>query len=153
MSGGLLLSIELINRRETDEVSCRIRLGSAMLVVAQPALGGGTADAIYYKRYVLTINDRQPTAEAVAVKDGRILAVGSKAEVLKTAGQDTKRIDIGGRTLLRIRGFPRPHVHHRLQATTANLLHRGRQGKGHRSLQALLTDWATNNAAAVKKVG
>jgi len=75
-------------------------LALPMLVVAQPALGGGTADAIYYNGTVLTINDRQPTAEAVAVKDGRILAVGSKAEVLKTAGQDTKRIDIGGRTLL-----------------------------------------------------
>ena len=130
-------------------------LALPMLVVAQPALGGGTADAIYYNGTVLTINDRQPTAEAVAVKDGRILAVGSKAEVLKTAGQDTKRIDIGGRTLLP--GFVDSHGHTYiigLQATTANLLPPpdGR-GKDIASLQALLRDWATNNAAAVKKVG
>ena len=130
-------------------------LALPMLVVAQPALGGGTADAIYYNGTVLTINDRQPTAEAVAVRDGRILAVGSKAEVLKTAGQDTKRIDIGGRTLLP--GFVDSHGHTYiigLQATTANLLPPpdGR-GKDIASLQALLRDWATNNAAAVKKVG
>jgi len=43
------------------------------------------ADLIYYKGIILNINDNQPIAEAVAVKDGKILAVGAEADVLQTA--------------------------------------------------------------------
>ena len=41
------------------------------------ALSADTADTIYHNGAILTVNDAQPTAEAVAVKDGRIIAVGS----------------------------------------------------------------------------
>ena len=34
------------------------------------------ADTIYVGGDIVTINDAQPTAEALAVKDGKILAVG-----------------------------------------------------------------------------
>jgi len=34
------------------------------------------ADAIYHGGDVVTIDDNNPTAEAVAIKDGRIIAVG-----------------------------------------------------------------------------
>jgi len=64
------------------------------------SLGAATADIIYHNGTILTINDNQPTAEAVAVKDGKIIAVGTQAEVLKTAGGNTKKIDIGGKTML-----------------------------------------------------
>jgi predicted amidohydrolase YtcJ len=39
-------------------------------------------------------------AEAVAVKDGRILAVGSEAEVAEAAGPATRRIELGGRVAM-----------------------------------------------------
>jgi hypothetical protein len=39
------------------------------------------ADAIYAGGPIITMNDAAPRAEAVAVKDGRIIAVGTKAEV------------------------------------------------------------------------
>ena len=41
------------------------------------------ADTIYRDGNIITINDAQPSAQAIAIKDGLILAVGSDAEVLK----------------------------------------------------------------------
>ncbi|MGH8510572.1 MAG: hypothetical protein ACREU8_04105, partial [Gammaproteobacteria bacterium] len=40
------------------------------------------ADVIYAGGDVVTINDKQPVAEAVAVKEGKIVAVGSREAVL-----------------------------------------------------------------------
>ena len=60
------------------------------------------ADSIYHNATILTIDDTQPKAEAVAVKDGKILAVGTKEEVLKTKNRSTKMIDIQGRTIQKI---------------------------------------------------
>lgn len=119
------------------------------------SLGAETADAIYLNGTILTINDTLPTAEAVAVKDGKILAVGPEVEVLKTVGESTKKINLAGKTMLP--GFVDSHGHTYiigLQATTANLLPPpDGAGKDIASLQALLTDWAANNEEAVNKVG
>ena len=81
------------------------------------------ADAMYYGGDVVTIDDKNPTAEAVAIKDGKIIAVGKKADVLKLKGDNTKLIDLGGKTLLP--GFVDGHGHVfncGLQAVSANLL-------------------------------
>ena len=51
-----------------------------IVVSAQVSLAAATADAIYHNGTILTINDAAPTAQAVAVKDGKILAVGQEAE-------------------------------------------------------------------------
>ena len=60
-----------------------------------------TADAIYAGGDIVTVNDAQPTVEALAVKDGKILAVGTRAEVEKAhKGTATKVVDLGGKTLL-----------------------------------------------------
>jgi len=91
----------------------------------------------------------------VAVKDGKILAVGAKDEVLKSKGEETKLIDLGGKTMLP--GFVDSHGHAYLigiQASTANLLPPpDGTGKDIASLQALLTDWAATHQNAVKMVG
>jgi len=82
------------------------------------------ADAIYAGGPIVTVNDVQPDAEALAVKDGRIVAVGPKAEVEKAhKGQTTKLVDLGGRTLAP--GFVDGHAHFLgfgSQAVGANLL-------------------------------
>ena len=67
---------------------------SAALAVAD------TADTIYSGGTIITVNDKAPFAEALAVKGGRILAVGTKADVLKTQGPATKHINLDGKTLL-----------------------------------------------------
>ncbi|MBP7828804.1 MAG: amidohydrolase [Kiritimatiellae bacterium] len=67
------------------------------------------ADAIYSGGDIVTVNDAQPSAEALAVKDGRIAAIGALDEVLKFRGEGTRMVDLDGRTLLP--GFIDPHSH------------------------------------------
>lgn len=70
---------------------------------------GQTADVIYHGGDIVTVDDKNPTAEALAVKDGRIVAVGKKDAVLKLKGEPTKLVDLGGKTL--IPGFLDGHSH------------------------------------------
>jgi predicted amidohydrolase YtcJ len=68
------------------------------------------ADLIFTGGDILTMAGSEPQyAEALAVKDGRIAAVGSRDAVLKEKGAATKVIDLGGRTLLP--GFIDTHGH------------------------------------------
>jgi hypothetical protein len=119
------------------------------------SLAAEWADAIYQNGTILTIVDGAPVAEAVAVKDGRILAVGTEAEVLKTAGSATRKIDLGGKTMLP--GFVDSHGHAYLvglQAISANLLPPpDGKGKDIAALQTLLSDWAAGNQEFVDKIG
>jgi predicted amidohydrolase YtcJ len=119
------------------------------------SLAAELADAIYQNGTILTIVDGAPVAEAVAVKDGRILAVGTEAEVLKTAGSATRKIDLGGKTMLP--GFVDSHGHAYLvglQAISANLLPPpDGKGKDIAALQTLLSDWAAGNQEFVDKIG
>ena len=83
-----------------------------------------TADAIYFGGRVLTMNDAQPNAETVAVKEGKILAVGLRTAIEKLhKGRRTRLIDLAGKVLLP--GFFDAHSHFSqvgLQAISANLL-------------------------------
>ena len=58
---------------------------------------------------VLPVDAAFSEAEAIAVADGRIVAVGSEAEVRAAAGPDARRIDRPGTTILP--GFIEPHAH------------------------------------------
>lgn len=82
------------------------------------------ADAIYFGGPIVTVNDAQPAAEALAVKDGKILAVGTSADIEKAhKGATTKLVDLGGKTLAP--GFVDGHAHFLgfgVQAVGANLL-------------------------------
>lgn len=64
---------------------------------------------IYHDGVVLTMDDGLPRAEAVAVRNGRILAVGDDDEVLALRGSSTRVVDLGGRALLP--GFIDSHAH------------------------------------------
>ena len=67
------------------------------------------ADTIYYNGIVITVNRDQPRAEAVAVKDGIITAVGLDDEVLILRGEQTRLIDLDGTMMLP--GFHDVHLH------------------------------------------
>lgn len=58
------------------------------------------ADLILSGGKVLTMNDRFAVAEAVAVRDGRILAVGDAASVARHRGPGTREIELAGRTMM-----------------------------------------------------
>jgi len=68
-----------------------------------------TADSIFMGGPVLTVNGPMETAEAVAVRNGRIAAVGTQAEALALRGPATRIVDLGGATLMP--GFVEPHSH------------------------------------------
>lgn len=68
-----------------------------------------TADLILTNGHVYTSDARLRWAEAVAVKDGKIVFVGSNAGAQARRGRDTREIDLGGRLLLP--GFIDPHNH------------------------------------------
>lgn len=55
------------------------------------------ADMIFHNGPVLTVDDQDTVAEAVAIREGRILAVGRSDSILTLAGPDTVRIDLEGR--------------------------------------------------------
>jgi len=88
-------------------------LCSLLIVALLSAFSGGqaspSADLIVTSARVYTVNHRQPWAEAIAIRDGKILAVGKATEVEKFKGADTKVIDAGGRVVLP--GFADCHVH------------------------------------------
>ena len=58
---------------------------------------------------VYTLNDAQPWAEAVAVREGRIAGVGKNAEMKKFRGKETKVLELAGRMVLP--GFHDSHIH------------------------------------------
>ncbi|MGD8719126.1 MAG: amidohydrolase [Candidatus Zixiibacteriota bacterium] len=64
---------------------------------------------VYVNGDVLTIDESNSVAEALAVRDGNILAVGSRDEVMKAAGAEAEVRDLGGKTLMP--GFFDAHSH------------------------------------------
>jgi hypothetical protein len=64
---------------------------------AQPP---NSADLIVHNGKVLTVDAKFSTFEAVAVRDGKILAVGTNADVLKLKGEKTRVIDAKGNTVM-----------------------------------------------------
>src|SRR5262245_5710366 len=67
------------------------------------------ADLIITNGTIYTMNDQQKTAEAIAVKDGKILAVGSKSEINVYKGDNSQVIDLEGKTMTP--GFIEGHGH------------------------------------------
>jgi len=92
--------------------------------VVNPSKAAVVADVIYVGGSIVTVNDAQPNAEALAIKDGSILAVGARAEIDKAhKGNTTKTVDLAGKTLMP--GFIDGHAHAQqfgAQAVGANLL-------------------------------
>ncbi|HJJ46623.1 MAG TPA: hypothetical protein O0Y17_06050, partial [Methanocorpusculum sp.] len=68
----------------------------------------GAADALYLGN-VITMDDKNPTAEAVAVKDGKILFVGSAKDAEMYCDADTEVIDYGENSIYP--GFMEAHMH------------------------------------------
>lgn len=60
--------------------------------------GPAAADLVLVNGHVITVDTADTEAEAMAVKDGRIMAVGTTAEIEALAGADTRRIDLRGLT-------------------------------------------------------
>ena len=75
-------------------------LALALLSLGAAAQGAGTADTILVNGKIATVDDRFTMAQALAIKDRRIIASGSNDAVRKHAGASTKVIDLKGRTVV-----------------------------------------------------
>jgi predicted amidohydrolase YtcJ len=113
------------------------------------------ADLIFRGGSIVTVNELQPEAQAVAVRAGRIVAVGYSDEVMKLKGQNTRVVDLAGKTL--IPGLIDAHGHvfsTGIQALSANLLPPpDGEGTDVASIQRLLKAWVAKNEATITKMG
>lgn len=66
-------------------------------------------DAVYFNGTIITMEDDFPEAEALVVKNGKIIFVGAKNKAQTFVGKSTKQIDLKGKTLLP--GFIDAHGH------------------------------------------
>jgi predicted amidohydrolase YtcJ len=68
-----------------------------------------TADIVFRNGQIYTVNERQPRAQAIAVKGSRIIFVGSNAGVRPYEGKGTRVVDLKGKTV--VPGMTDSHYH------------------------------------------
>ena len=82
-----------------------------------------TVDTIYFNGNVITLDSDELVAEAIAIKNGKITAVGDSKAIMSMSGENTRKINLNGKTL--VPGFIDAHSHLSgvaVQVGTANLL-------------------------------
>src|SRR4051812_1870184 len=78
-------------------------------VAAAAAIADEPADLILRGGKIATLDDRQPEAEAIAVRGDRIVAIGSAADIQSLIGPKTKVIELAGK--MAMPGFIECHGH------------------------------------------
>lgn len=68
-----------------------------------------TADLVLFNGKIITVDSQFTIAESIAIKEGKILAVGSSQQIEKFTGNGTEKIDLKGKTV--IPGLIDAHVH------------------------------------------
>ncbi|QRM31617.1 amidohydrolase [Microvirga sp. VF16] len=68
-----------------------------------------SADLILFNGKIATLDRQKPEASAVAIRDGRFMAIGDESEVMPLASPETQRIDLKGRRV--IPGLIDSHMH------------------------------------------
>jgi predicted amidohydrolase YtcJ len=81
----------------------------ALVASALSPVALAAADTILVNGKIVTVDDRFTVAQALAIKDGRIIAAGKTAQIAKLADANTKRIDLKGKTV--IPGLIDNHAH------------------------------------------
>ena len=84
-------------------------VSSISLTVACATTALQAADTIYTNANIYTVNAEQPQAEAMAVENGQIVAIGDISDVEAFKTDDTNMVDLGGRFVMP--GFISSHFH------------------------------------------
>lgn len=100
-------------KRVASILLCILMVGLSCFAAAE----GSSADTVIYGQ-IITMDEANPTAEAVAVADGAIVFVGSREEAEQYIGAGTKVYDYHGNYVYP--GFVDGHSHIGLQATLEN---------------------------------
>ena len=66
-------------------------------------------ELIVHNANVLTLDAKDTVAQAVAIRDGKFLAVGTNAAIMRLAGPKTQKIDAKGQTVMP--GIVNTHIH------------------------------------------
>ena len=82
-----------------SSVLCLLLIAATASVYAQFQPQVRYADLILHNGKVLTVDQNFSVAEAIAILDGRILAVGTTSQVMGLAGPGTEKLDLRGRTV------------------------------------------------------
>lgn len=90
-------------------VLCVLLLSLAVAGACRRTPAGPPPDAVFTNGRIWTGDAARPEAEALAVTGGRIVAIGTTAEIDPLAGTDTRRIDLAGRRV--VPGFNDAHWH------------------------------------------
>ncbi len=99
-------SAGLIHRALAIAATLGIWMSASSPVATQERLA---ADLVVVSANIITVDHRLPRAEALAVRDGKLVAVASSAEVGSLVGPDTEVLDAGGKTIAP--GFIDAHMH------------------------------------------
>lgn len=89
-------------------ISIQPVLGAALLAVALGAYGQ-PPDLVLLDGKVVTLDAESALLEALAIRDGKVLRLGSTAEIRALAGPATRIVELGGRTV--IPGLIDSHLH------------------------------------------
>lgn len=73
------------------------------------AMKRSMSESVLFNTHVITMDARQPKAEAILVREDKIAYVGGKEEALKRSGSAAMSFDLNGRTL--VPGFNDSHIH------------------------------------------
>ncbi len=84
-------------------------LAAAASAAPRAAHAAEPADLVLVGATVHTVDPARPRAEALAVRGGRIVAVGTSAEIRALAGAKTRVMELSGRTV--VPGFDDAHAH------------------------------------------
>jgi predicted amidohydrolase YtcJ len=84
-------------------------LAAALLLPTAAVAKNKPADTVFKNGYVYTVNPGERVAQAVAVKDGKIVYVGANRGARAFVGAHTKVVDLGGKMMLP--GFIDSHMH------------------------------------------
>jgi len=98
--------------RHREDARMKIRAVAVILAfcTALPAAAQSeNAQTVFVNGNIYTMNERQPRAEAIAVKGDRIVFVGSNADAKKYQSAETKTIDLAGKTV--VPGLTDSHCH------------------------------------------
>ena len=130
------------------------RMGGFIALLATPLLAWAAPTQIFHGGPIITLDPKDRIAEAIAVEDGRIVAVGNEAVVRSLADDDTSLVDLEGHALLP--GFVDSHSHANflgLQAMSANLLPApDGDGNSVADLQRLLREYLATEPALKESI-
>jgi hypothetical protein len=102
-------ALDAAPRNRDDDCSMKTLLAFIFVGLAPAVFATEPAQTVFVNGNIYTMNERQPHAEAIAVKGDRIVLVGSNADAKKYQSDGARTVDLGGKTV--VPGLTDSHCH------------------------------------------